>query len=73
MSKDGHFVCGLDRVEVMGRDVSVIFRHSASREPAARAIISAESQTDLTSSEVRFDLKPGKVFLFHSETEERIG
>jgi hypothetical protein len=27
---------------------------------------------DLAEGEVRFDLKPGKVFIFNQETEERI-
>ena len=68
----GAFACGLDRVEVMGRDISVVSTHPACESPVIRAIVSAENQIDLASSEVRFDLKPNKVFVFRKETEERI-
>ena len=71
-SPQGALVCGLDRVEVMGRDVSVVCTHPACQNPVIRAIVSAENQTDPDAAEVRFDLKPGKVFLFHHKTEERI-
>ena len=71
-SPQGAFVCGLERVEVMGRDISVISTHTACENSLIRSIVSAENQVDLASAEVRFDLKPGKVFVFHKETEERI-
>lgn len=71
-SPQGALVCGLDRVEVMGRDISVVSTHTACENSLIRSIVSAENQVDLASAEVRFDLKRGKVFLFHRETEERI-
>ena len=71
-SAQGALVCGLDRVEVMGRDISVVSTHAACETSLIRSIVSAENQVDLTSAEVRFDLKPNKVFVFHRETEERI-
>ena len=59
-------------VEVMGRDVSVVCRHSACENAAIRAIISAESSVDSAAATVRFRVKPGKVFVFDRQTERRI-
>ena len=69
---DGAFPCDLTRVEVMGRDISVVCTHSKSQNDTIRAIISSENLPDVTGSVVRFNLKPNKVFLFHSETGDRI-
>lgn len=70
--ENGPFCCKLNRVEVMGRDVSVISEHEASLNPVIRSIISAEQHVDRDAEWVRFSLKPGKVVLFDRETEERI-
>ena len=72
LSEDGPFVSGLDRVEVMGRDVSVVGKHEMSETGTLRAIISAENRVDTEKAAVRFALKPYKVHLFDKETEERI-
>ena len=71
-TKTGAFTCALRRVEVMGRDVSVVASHSKAQAPDIRAIISAEHAPGITGTEVRFDLKPGKVFLFDPTTGARI-
>ena len=49
-------------------------RRISSAFPSAtlRAIISAENQVDTAGKEVRFALKPNKLFLFDRETEERV-
>lgn len=70
--ENGPFCCKLCRVEVMGRDVSVISEHEASLNPVIRSIISTENHVDPDAERVRFSLKSGKVFLFDRETEERI-
>ncbi len=74
LQADGPLACHLERVEVMGRDVSVISSHNACTSQTLRSIISAESRAeiDMSSAEVRFSLKPGKVFLFEKETENRL-
>ena len=72
LKEDGPFACQLNRVEVMGRDVSIVSTHSACAGQTVRSIINAENRVDTGSSEVRFALKPNKVFLFHRDTEERI-
>ena len=56
----------------MGRDITVVAAHQNAENPTIRAIISAENKVDFASSRVRFSLKPGKVFLFSKETEERL-
>ncbi len=72
LKEDGAFGCRLSSVEVMGRDISVVCTHEASQEKTIRAIISAENRAAIASAKVRFDLKPGKVFIFDRTTEERI-
>ena len=71
-SETGVFSCDLTGVEVMGRDVSVVSTHKDAVSETIRSIISAEDRPKTDSSVVRFDLKPGKVFLFHAETQARI-
>lgn len=73
LREDGPLCCRLNAVEVMGRDVSVVSAHEASVNVNIRSIISAENRVDHQAETVRFALKPNKVFLFHKETEERIG
>ena len=68
----GPMGCSLKAVEVMGRDTSVVIGHEAAVSDPVRAIISAEYAIAPNAEELRFALKPNKVFLFDSETEERI-
>ena len=72
LKPDGRFTCRLDRVEVMGRDISVVCHHDRAAVDQIRAIISAENRVDAGSPAVRFDLKPAKVHLFDRQTEERV-
>ena len=72
LREDGPLACSLGRVEVMGRDVSVVASHPACQSENLRAIISSENRLELTGGAVRFALKPAKTLLFDRETEERI-
>ena len=72
LDENGPFAVSLSRVEVMGRDTSVVSTHPASRNPVIRAIIPARNKVDKTAQTVRFSLMPEKVFLFHAETGARI-
>jgi multiple sugar transport system ATP-binding protein len=72
IDKRGALRCGFNRVEVMGRDVSVIASHSACADAAVRAIVDAGEALDARSRLVRFSLKPQKVHLFSRESEGRI-
>jgi multiple sugar transport system ATP-binding protein len=68
----GALRCKLSNVEVMGRDSSVVSTHSASANPVVRSIINSDIKVDTSCEEIRFSLKPHKVFAFNKETEERI-
>lgn len=72
LKEDGALSCKLGRVEVMGRDISVVSTHEACSNEAIRSIISSESKLKLNAEKVRFDLKPNKVHIFDKVTEERI-
>ncbi len=72
LAEDGALNCNLNRVEVMGRDISVVSTHPLCENESIRSIISAENIAQITGDKVRFDLKEDKVFLFHKETEQRI-
>ena len=69
---DGPLTCSLNNVEVMGRDVSVVSTHVASLNPFIRSIVDADYKISKELETIRFSLKPHKVFLFDSKTEERI-
>ena len=72
LSETGALSCDLSRLEVMGRDISVVSTHPKSQNVTIRSIISAENAVNTASQKVRFDLKPNKVFLFQKESGARI-
>ena len=72
LSDTGAFSCKLNRVEVMGRDVSIVCNHEDCENADIRAIISAENRVDTTSPIVRFNIKPQKLFVFAEDTQERL-
>ncbi len=71
---EGSLSCKLERIEVMGRDVSIVSTNSAfaGETGLIRSIVDADSVRDLAGEEVRFSLKPHKVFVFDAKTEKRI-
>ncbi len=71
LDENGPFTCDLDRVEVMGRDVSVVCTHPKMTGRNLRAIIPAENTVDTAKKTVRFSLKPYKVHVFDRESEAR--
>lgn len=70
--EDGAFVCNLVRVEVMGRDVSVVSTHEKCQGRTVRSIIQAENKINTSARQARFALRPTKVLLFQKDTGERI-
>lgn len=72
LDEKGALNCKLSRVEVMGRDTSVVFSHDAGTTTAMRAIVSAENKFAEGADKVRFSLKPAKTFIFDKETEVRL-
>ena len=71
-SENGKLTCEISNVEIMGRDVSIVSKNAAMQSPVVRSIVDADYKVNENSSEIKFDLKPHKVFIFDSETEERI-
>ena len=69
---DGTMHCALTRVEVMGRDISVVCSHGSFTGDSFRAIVDSDDLPKLTGDTVSFRLKPGKVFLFRSDNGERV-
>ena len=69
---DGAFVCDLLRIEVMGRDSSVVCAHSACMSNHFRAIVGGDDEIDAKSQKIAFDIKPKKLFVFDKKTQERI-
>ena len=72
IDENGPLTCTLKGVEVMGRDVTVVSTHPAFQGETIRTIIDAQSGVDTTKGEVRYRLRPGKVFVFDKETGERL-
>lgn len=72
LSENGALRCKLSEVEVMGRDITVVASHSELDGVEIRAIINSESRGEVHGDEVRFDLKPNKVYIFDKTTEKRI-
>ncbi len=72
LDPQGAFTLRLERVEVMGRDTSVVSTHPAARSAFVRSIIPAGNRVETRADTVRFSLIPEKVFLFDAETDARI-
>jgi len=68
---NGPFTCEIKQLEVMGRDISIICANPACEKPTVRAIVDADTRVEL-SGNIKFSLKPNKVFLFNRETEKRL-
>ena len=71
LDENGPLTCKLDRVEVMGRDVSILSSH-VSCDNVIRSIISSNEKVDEERGEISFSLRPGKVFLFDKESGSRL-
>lgn len=70
--ENGALICRFRSREVMGRDVSLVFSHPAAEHALVRAIVGAEYRPDAGMEEIRFSLRPGKVHLFDTVSEERL-
>lgn len=70
LNPNGRFTCGLNRVEVMGRDTSVVCEHRAAVSEVLRFIIPSEQLFDETPETISFDIKPAKLHIFDAGTEE---
>ena len=72
IDEGGCLTCELERIEVMGRDISVVARHDESHNPVIRAIVASESISGVNGANVRFSLKKSKIFVFDRQNGERI-
>ena len=70
---DGPFACKLNRVEIMGRDVSIVCENDACETGTLRAIIQSDGTEQNHPDTVRFRLKPGKVLLFGADGQRLRG
>ena len=72
LADNGSLECDLKRIEIMGRDISVVSSNEFSTTPIIRSIIPSEEKIDIGNSKVKFSLKPEKTYIFDKITEERI-
>ena len=70
--ENGALTLQVSNIEVMGRDKSVVSVHEASAKPNVRSIIDSDVKLPKDATELKFNLKPNKVFLFNAETQERL-
>ena len=61
----------MEMVQVMGRDVSIVATKPECIKPTFKVIIASEDAENQKEN-LRFKIKPNKLFLFDGETEERI-
>lgn len=71
LDAQGPLCCQLNSIEVMGRDVSIVSKHAASLNPTIRSIINADIKVDPAAGNVRFSIKPHKLFVFSKEEGEK--
>lgn len=72
LNPNGELGCKLRGVEVMGRDVSVVCTSEYCENTTVRAIIPAQNSVDLTAEDLRFHIKPDKLFVFDCEGGNRL-
>ena len=71
-NENGALTLKLQNIEVMGRDKTVVSIHESSTKPSVRSIIDSDIKLPKDAEELKFDIKPNKLFLFDFITEERI-
>ena len=72
LDDNGPLECSLNRVEVMGRDFSIVSENPACDNPVVRSIIDSDTKVDRNAKTVRFMIKASKTDIFDIDTEERI-
>ena len=71
-NENGKLTLNVDHIEVMGRDKSVVSTHPSSTKATVRSIIDSDVVLPDTT-QLKFDIKPNKIFLFNFNTERRLG
>ena len=70
--EEGALSCTLKRIEVMGRDISIISENKNCISGIIRSIISSDNIIDTSKQAVLFNIKPEKLFVFDYQSQERI-
>ena len=70
--ENGVFTLDVTRIEVMGRDKSIVSKHADAVSETIRTIIDSDVKLPSDATQLKFSLKPNKVHIFDAETEERI-
>ena len=72
ITQNGALNCKLDRIEVMGRDTSVVSSNPACQNSIIRSIVSSDDAELITDENVSFNIKREKIYIFDSSNGERI-
>jgi len=72
VNENGVLTCAFQRVEVMGRDVSIVATHENSLSGKIRAVVDSDVTEEKLSDKVCFDIKKNKIYVFDKVTGERI-
>ena len=70
-NNEGVLTLHKQNIEVMGRDKSVVSTHPLSTKPTVRSIIDSDIKL-VDTTELKFNLRPNKVFLFNKDSEMRL-
>ena len=71
-SEDGKLKCDFSKLEVMGRDSSILSYNKYYEGTVIRTIIASGTEIKTKGGEIAFNLKPNKTFVFDADTKERI-
>lgn len=64
--------CSVERIEVQGRDTSLVMTHPDFQGTTIRAIVDSDDVRGIEPGEHTFGLKPNKVFFFDKSNEQRV-
>ncbi len=67
-SEEERLICDFRKLEVMGRDSSVLCENAALEGAAMRAIIASDTTIKTPGGEIAFKIKPGKIHVFDANT-----
>ncbi len=70
--ENGALTLGVGNIEIAGVQTSVITTHACSVRPKVRAAVGNGFTIPDGATELKFNIKAGKLFLFDAETEERL-
>ena len=72
LDPNGVLTLNVSNVEVMGRDSSIVSKHPESENDIVRSIVPDANSIEEGQEQVKFSIKPHKIFVFDGETEKRI-